>query len=135
MAERLRLGFGRSPMLFKRDTDPVLKNTVVMIPFLPEDFNHDDFRVDITPIGNVTILPIFPLDGSDLKDEDLNGAFYGGYLGLYTPQRTEGDQFLVEIIEGLKTSNPRHSRILMQFSEGEWKQSPFNLPITIQHDK
>ena len=134
MIEAVELRFGPSPMLElgSRDRDEVLRETVVMIPNLPKDFRYDDFKVEITPVREVVILPVFMWDGRDLKSEDLKDAFLGGWLGLYTPQRTEGDQFLVEVTEGLKTSNQRRSAILMQFQEGEWKRVDFQLPLTVQ---
>lgn len=135
MVEAPKIYFSRPPLLLEGQRHEVFENTVVVIPDLPEDFNFTDFKVEISPIGDVVILPVFPLDGHDLEDEDLEGAFLGGYLGLYTPQRREGDQFLVEISQGLKTSDPRCSTILMQFQEGKWKRSDFQLPLTVQPGK
>jgi len=134
MVEAVELRFGRAPLLGLglKDRDEVLRETVAMIPSLPEDFREDDFKVEITPLGDVVILPVFMWDGRDLKSEDLKDAFLGGWLGLYTPQRSEGDQFLVEVADGLKTSSQRRSAILMQFQEGEWKRVDFQLPLTVQ---
>ena len=134
MVEALELRFGR-PSLPGFGSKEMMENTVMIIPDLPKGFNYADFKLKITPIGNVSILPVFALDGEDLKDDKLEEVFLMGSLGLYTPQRSEGDQFLVEFTEGAKTSNPRHLTILMQFSKGEWKRSSFQLPLTIQPNK
>jgi hypothetical protein len=134
MTERLGLYLTKPPFSEFEEGNEVLNNTTVITPHLPEDFNYDDYKMVITPIGSVVVIPVFPLDGSDME-EDLGGAFIGGYLGLYTPQRTEGDQILIEIEDGLKTATSRSWKILARFEKGKWEQCDLRSPLTIQSDK
>ena len=70
MVEALELRFGR-PSLPGFGSKEMMENTVMIIPDLPKGFNYADFKLKITPIGNVSILPVFALDGEDLKDDKL----------------------------------------------------------------
>ncbi|MEJ2441760.1 MAG: hypothetical protein P8Y06_02460, partial [Patescibacteria group bacterium] len=72
MTERLGLYLTKPPFSEFEEGNEVLNNTTVITPHLPEDFNYEDYKMVITPIGDVVAIPVFPLDGSDME-EDLGG--------------------------------------------------------------
>lgn len=125
MAERVVIRVAKpEPENLKVDSFHVLKDTVVLHTGLPDDFNVNDFRLSIFSVGRVSIHAVDSNNGGALMTpEQLKGAFIGGYLGLYVPQKRDGDQMLVEVETRRKYSSEiDRSRTLITYKRGEWSQ-------------
>lgn len=120
-----------SASLRLRGAKEVLDETVAITPIILGPFSWDNCEVRITPMGEVTALPVHSWFGKDLKDEEIEHAFFDGTLGIYTPQRAEGDHILIEILENPDTPTQTYRRAMIQFKDGRWQFHHFREQIHI----